>query len=156
MHVTGQAADGKVWLDTATSNTRNWNIYNDAGSTGKGYMSVARAANVVSSMTFGNAVDNPTFTFLGTGAVSAASFTTTSARAVKRETGAPRRAADILARLRPILYRLLEGNDSEQLGLIAEEVREVCPQLSDGERVSYDRLAILLLADWQERHAAAA
>jgi len=35
-------------------------------------------------------------------------------------------------------------------------VRDVCPQLSDGKTVSYDRLAILLLADWQERHAAAA
>lgn len=87
--------------------------------------------------------------------VTAASFQTTSRRAVKRETGRPSRAADILARLRPVLYRLLAGETREQLGLIAEEVREVCPQLSDGTSVAYDRLALLLLADWQEQRAAA-
>ena len=88
--------------------------------------------------------------------VTATGFTVSSSRAVKRETGAPRYAADILARLRPILYRLLAGSDSEQLGLIAEEVHDVCPLLSDGRTVAYDRLAILLLADWQDRHAVAA
>jgi hypothetical protein len=88
-------------------------------------------------------------------AAQAPSFTTTSARAVKRETGAPPKPASILARLRPILYRLLAGDDREQLGLIAEEVREVCPQLSDGKTVAYDRLAILLLAAWQDEHARA-
>jgi hypothetical protein len=88
--------------------------------------------------------------------VSAPSFTSTSARAIKRETGAPRKASDILARLRPLLYRLLDGDDREQLGLIAEEVHEVCPQLSDGKSVAYDRLAILLLAAWQDDHAEAA
>lgn len=97
-------------------------------------------------------VQSASFTSAG---VSAASFTTTSARAGKRETGAPKYAADILSRLRPILYRLLAGDDREQLGLIAEEVHEVCPQLSDGKTVSYDRLALLLLADWQESRAAA-
>jgi hypothetical protein len=88
--------------------------------------------------------------------LSAPSFTTTSARALKRETGAPRKAASILARLRPILYRLLTDESREQLGLIAEEVRDVCPQLSDGKTVAYDRLAILLLAAWQDDHCAAA
>jgi hypothetical protein len=87
--------------------------------------------------------------------LSAPSFTTTSARASKRETGAPTRVADILSRLRPLLYRLLAGDDREQLGLIAEEVHDVCPQLSDGKTVAYDRLAILLLAAWQEERAAA-
>ena len=89
-------------------------------------------------------------------AVSAPSFTSTSSRTIKRVTGAPRRAADLLARLRPLLYRLLDGDDHEQLGLIAEEVHEVCPQLSDGKAVAYDRLAILLLAAWQDEHAEAA
>jgi hypothetical protein len=81
----------------------------------------------------------------------APAFNVSSARALKRETGKPARAADILAKLRPILYRLLaDGEEArEQLGLIAEEVHEVCPQLSDGKTVSYDRLALLLLADWQ-------
>jgi len=86
---------------------------------------------------------------------SAPSFTTTSSRAIKRETGAPHYAVDILARLRPILYRLLSGDDKEQLGLVAEEVHEVCPQLSDGKTVAYDRLAILMLAAWQAERAAA-
>lgn len=85
---------------------------------------------------------------------SAPSFTSTSSRAIKRETGRPSRAADVLARLRPLFYRLLDGDDHEQLGLIAEEVHEVCPQLSDGKTVAYDRLALLLLADWQESRAA--
>jgi len=89
-------------------------------------------------------------------AVTAPSFVTSSARAIKRETGAPRYAADILARLRPLLYRLIDSDDREQLGLIAEEVHEVCPQLSDGKTVAYDRLAILLLAAWQDDHARAA
>jgi hypothetical protein len=87
----------------------------------------------------------------GAGTTSTA-FNATSSRAIKRETGRPSRAADMLSKLRPILYRLLEGDGAEQLGLIAEEVHEVCPQMSNGKTVSYDRLAILLLADWQERH----
>jgi hypothetical protein len=84
----------------------------------------------------------------------APSFTTTSSRAVKRETGSPSKASNILSRLRPILYRMLEGDDKEQLGLIAEEVHEVCPQLSNGKTVAYDRLALLLLSAWQEERVA--
>lgn len=82
--------------------------------------------------------------------INAPSFNVTSARAAKLETGRPTRAADILARLRCILYRLIEGNDREQIGMIAEEVADVCPWLSDGKTIAYDRLAMLLLADWQE------
>lgn len=89
------------------------------------------------------------------GGITAASFNASSSRALKRETGRVTRAADILARLRPILYRLIDNDDAEQLGLIAEEVHEVCPQLSNGKSVSYDRLALLLLADWQESRACA-
>ena len=89
------------------------------------------------------------------GPVLATGFQVVSSRAVKRETGKVTRAADVLSRLRPILYRLLAGDDKEQLGLIAEEVHEVCPLLSDGKSVMYDRLALLLLADWQERHTEA-
>jgi hypothetical protein len=90
------------------------------------------------------------------GGVYAASFNASSSRAIKRETGKPSFARDILARLRPLMYRLLAGDDKEQLGLIAEEVQEVCPQLSDGKSVAYDRLAILLLAAWQDEHLEAA
>jgi hypothetical protein len=88
--------------------------------------------------------------------VTAASYTVSSSRTLKRETGRVSRPADILSRLRPILYRLLANEEAgEQLGLIAEEVHEVCPQLSDGKTVMYDRLALLLLADWQEQRMAA-
>lgn len=83
----------------------------------------------------------------------AQSFNVSSARELKRETGAPQRARDLIARLRPIFYRLLANDSREQLGLIAEEVQEVCPQLSDGKTVSYDRLACLLVAAWQEQFA---
>jgi hypothetical protein len=93
---------------------------------------------------------------LNASTVTAPVFITSSSRALKRETGAPRKPANILARLRPLLYRLLDGDDREQLGLIAEEVHAVCPQLSDGKTVAYDRLAILLLAAWQDEHAEAA
>ena len=93
---------------------------------------------------------------ISTGGAYAASFNSSSGRAIKRETGKPSRPRDILARLRPIMYRLLAGGDHEQLGLIAEEVHEVCPQLSDGKSVAYDRLAILLLAAWQDEHLEAA
>jgi hypothetical protein len=78
------------------------------------------------------------------------SFNATSSRKIKRETGKPTRAAEMLSRLRPIMYRLLAKGSQEQLGMIAEEVAEICPQLSNGKTISYDRLAVLLLADWQE------
>jgi hypothetical protein len=82
--------------------------------------------------------------------LSGPAFTVTSSRTIKRETGKPMRAADILSRLRPILYRLLADESNEQLGMVAEEVHDICPQLSNGKTISYDRLAVLLLADWQE------
>ena len=87
-------------------------------------------------------------------ACEAPSFNATSSRDIKQETGHLNSPREILAKLRPILYRFLEGDKHEQIGLIAEEVAEVCPQLSrDGKTVAYDRLALLLLADWQERYA---
>jgi hypothetical protein len=86
--------------------------------------------------------------------LTSSTFDSSSSRTIKRETGTPTKVQDILKRLRPILYRLLEGYDVEQLGLIAEEVHELCPYLSpDGTTVAYDRLAVLLLADWQSRYA---
>jgi len=87
--------------------------------------------------------------------LTASGFQVASSRTLKRETGAPHRVRDLLSKLRPIFFRLLDGDDREQLGLIAEEVHEVCPQLSDGKSVMYDRLALLLLADWQESRASA-
>ena len=93
--------------------------------------------------------DGTTFTIYR--ATSAPSFNVSSSRAIKRETGYPKNPHHILGRLRPILYQLLEGDSQEQLGMISEEVYEVCPWLSrDGKTISYDRLALLLLADWQQ------
>ena len=155
-NVTGQATDAKMWIDYAAGASRIFATFNDAGSTAKSWLNVTRSVNTIASLAFGNATDNPSYTFLGTGTVTAAAYNTTSTRAIKRETGAPSKVRDILARLRPIMYRLLAGDDREQLGLIAEEVHEVCPQLSDGKTVSYDRLALLLLAAWQDENVAAA
>jgi Protein of unknown function (DUF2793)/Putative phage tail protein len=84
--------------------------------------------------------------------VKAQGIVLTSSRKVKRETGVPTNVRAMLQRMRPILYQLHEGYTREQLGLIAEEVNEVCPQLSDGETIAYDRLAVLLLAEWLERN----
>jgi hypothetical protein len=84
-------------------------------------------------------------------AFEAPAFNVTSSRKLKRETGKPTRTAEVLARLRVILCRMVADPTHEQIALIAEEVHEVCPWLShDGKTVSYDRLALLLLSDWQE------
>jgi len=84
--------------------------------------------------------------------VNAPAFNVMSSRALKRETGKPSQLRELLSKLRPIFYRLLADDSQEQIGMIAEEVHAVCPQLSDGATISYDRLAVLLLAEWQERY----
>lgn len=84
--------------------------------------------------------------------IDAPAFNVSSARALKRETGRLSDVRATLARLRPLLYRLIDGDTREQAGFIAEEVHEVCPYLSDGKTVAYDRLAVLLLAAWQNEH----
>jgi hypothetical protein len=80
----------------------------------------------------------------------APSFQISSSRKLKDETGSlsAKEATAILDKLRPIKYRLKADPDNEQIGLIAEEVHEVCPWLSpDGTAVMYDRIAMLLLAE---------
>ena len=80
----------------------------------------------------------------------APSFQITSSRTLKDETGSlsAKEATAILDQLRPIKYRLKADPNNEQIGLIAEEVHEVCPWLSpDGTAVMYDRIAMLLLAE---------
>lgn len=84
--------------------------------------------------------------------IDAPSFNVSSARALKNVTGRLFDVRSVLERLRPILYRLIDGDTREQAGFIAEEVHEVCPFLSDGKTVCYDRLAVLLLAQWQAEH----
>lgn len=84
--------------------------------------------------------------------IDAPAFNVNSARALKTITGPLSDVRATLARLRPLLYRLIDGDTREQAGFIAEEVHEVCPYLSDGKTVAYDRLAVLLLAAWQSEH----
>jgi Chaperone of endosialidase len=86
--------------------------------------------------------------------LSAAGFNSGSARALKTITGVISNAAVILRQLKPIKYRLKADPAREQAGLVAEDVHAVCEWLSDGKRIAYDRLAILLLQAWQEEHAA--
>lgn len=89
------------------------------------------------------------------GGVTAPSFNVASSRKLKRETGAPTtdRVREILRSLRVVLYRYLTDPKQEHIGGIAEEVHEVCPWLShDGKTIAMDRLAWLLLADWQASH----
>lgn len=99
--------------------------------------------------------DSATAASVGYG-LTAPSFNISSSRTLKRETGAPAPAhvRDVLRKLRVHLYRLIADPTHEQIGGYAEEVHEVCPWLShDGKTITLDRLAWLLLADWQERDA---
>lgn len=73
---TGAATDAKTWLTFASNTDYVLRIENDAGSANKAVFDFVRAANVLSSMSFGNATDNNAFNFLGTG-------TTTFSGAVK-------------------------------------------------------------------------
>lgn len=63
---TSGALDSKRWINNATSTTYQRFATDDAGTTAKLYESVVRAANVISSMAWGNTTDNPTYTFRGT------------------------------------------------------------------------------------------
>jgi hypothetical protein len=70
-YVNGAAGvDTRIW-DTTVGSDGSFHIrsVNDAYSVGKDALAIARAANVLSSVNFGNSTDNPTFGFLGTGKV---------------------------------------------------------------------------------------
>lgn len=64
---TSQAADSKNWLFNADT---GFDLYavNDARGTFRSAFHASRTAAAVSAVNFGNATDNPTFAFLGTGA----------------------------------------------------------------------------------------
>jgi hypothetical protein len=68
--------------------------------------------------------------------------------------------ADVIRRLRPVMFRWKENGESD-FGLIAEEVHKVEPCLStyaaDGqvEGVRYDRLAVLLINGMKEHQTRA-
>lgn len=64
-------SNAKNWLlDCVSATTMAWRILNDALSTARDIILATRSGNVLSSIAFGNATDNNTFSFLGTGAAS--------------------------------------------------------------------------------------
>ncbi len=65
-----QSANGKRWQQFANGGQLDMRIVDDATSTTANYLLVSRSGATVSSMAFGNATDNPTYSFLGTGAIS--------------------------------------------------------------------------------------
>lgn len=68
---TDQAVDNRYWRQFIAGGTLNWQTIDDAQSGGKNFLAVARSSNAISSVSFGNATDNNTFSFLGTGTITA-------------------------------------------------------------------------------------
>lgn len=65
--------DAKDWvIDAGTANTLNYAIENDARSAAASYLVVTRAGAAVTNLAFGNATNNPTYSILGTGALTGA------------------------------------------------------------------------------------
>lgn len=62
------AADAKSWDAVAAAGTLLFRASNDADSVTRNWLSVARTGVAITTMSFGNATDNPAFSFLGTGA----------------------------------------------------------------------------------------
>lgn len=82
---TDQATDAKNWDIVLNNSTMTYRIGNDANSVFSNYLQVARSVSSITSLSFGNAVANPTFNFLGngtltaTGSVTAGGFSPSSA-----------------------------------------------------------------------------
>lgn len=83
-----------------TTNAKNWKIGTTTGgalqyqiasddwtTTLKNYLAVSRTAAAVTGMSFGNATDNPSYSFLGTGTVAVAGGLTVGGHAVCQSTG---------------------------------------------------------------------
>jgi hypothetical protein len=67
---TDQASDLKNWSLQANGAVLTGTTQTDAGGAGKNFLAVTRGATTaIASMDFGNATDNPTYNFLGTGTV---------------------------------------------------------------------------------------
>jgi hypothetical protein len=62
-----QAANGKLWKLFAQSGVVQFTATNDADSVDRAVFAFTRSGNAVSALAFGNATDNPPYTFLGTG-----------------------------------------------------------------------------------------
>jgi len=65
-----QAANNKRWQQFTNGGQLAMRVVDDAASTTANYLLVSRSGATISNMSFGNATDNPTYSFLGTGAIS--------------------------------------------------------------------------------------
>lgn len=71
MQRTSSSADAKRWgFDAGTSNALSFYAENDAGTVFRNFVNVQRTGAALTSENFGNATDNPTYGFLGTGTAS--------------------------------------------------------------------------------------
>lgn len=64
---TGGAANAKVWDSMMAAGSYLFQLVDDAESTSKNVLKFDRTVQNITAMAFGNATDNPTFAFLGTG-----------------------------------------------------------------------------------------
>lgn len=64
---TGAAADAKRWFLQAAAGQLTLQTIDDAETLNKVFLEFDRTGNAVSALKFGNASDNPTYSFLGTG-----------------------------------------------------------------------------------------
>lgn len=64
---TDQSANGRLWNIQANGGLFDIYASSDDGSVNRPVLEAARSTNAVSSVTFGNTTDNPTYTFSGTG-----------------------------------------------------------------------------------------
>lgn len=69
MNETDQGADAKRWSTAVSGSSWRIDTMTDAGSVTKNALTLARSGTAVSSVTLGNATDNPTFSLAGSGSV---------------------------------------------------------------------------------------
>jgi len=62
------ATDGKYWRNYISGAVDNYGIFNDSGASPKLYFAITRSGDTITDISYGNATDNNTQTFLGTGA----------------------------------------------------------------------------------------
>lgn len=67
---TGGGTNAKFWWTFATTNTLTFAAAPDSRTTNSAWMTITRSAGAIASLSFGNAIDNPTYSFAGTGAIS--------------------------------------------------------------------------------------
>lgn len=81
----GEITDEKNWAININSKTLTWRSYDDALSTSRSFLTVTRGTGVaITSMSFGNTTDNPTYSFLGTGVSTFSGLVTVAASAAEK------------------------------------------------------------------------